>query len=95
VTHAELLPLEVSLARAAEIGGKVGASAGAIGDAAADALGTTLEAAGKGLQSLFPATLSGEDSNSAALVAWRGAERKASLGRRAVHDAIEAVEDVI
>ncbi|EHB50608.1 PKD domain containing protein [Mycolicibacterium rhodesiae JS60] len=90
-----LLPLEVSLARTAQIAKVVGASAGNIGQVTGAGLQTTLNAAGTGLQNFVTATLSGRDPRSAAIVAWSGLERKAGVGRRGVQDAVEGVQDAL
>jgi hypothetical protein len=90
-----LAPLEGSFARATEIAGKVGTAIGSMGGATADSLQPTVTAAGTGLQNFVTATLSGRDPGSAAIVAWRGVERKAGVGRRGVHDAVEEVQDAL
>ncbi len=90
-----LAPLTAAFTRSAEIAGKVGTAAGSIGSATAGGLQTTANAAGSGLQNFVTAALSGKDIRSAGIVAWRGVERKAGVGRRGVQDAIEAAEDAL
>ncbi|MEZ0355710.1 PQQ-dependent sugar dehydrogenase [Mycobacterium sp. SA01] len=90
-----LSPLTAALARTAEIAGMVGTSAGTIGNATAGGLQSTFNAAASGLQNFVLASLSGRDIRSAGIVAWRGVERKAGVGRRGVQDAIEAVQDAL
>lgn len=90
-----LAPLEAALTRTTEIAGKVATSAGSIGTATVGGLQTTFTAAGSGLQNFLTAALTGRDIRSAGIVAWRGVERKAGVGRRGVQDAIEAVDDAL
>ena len=90
-----LAPLTAALTRTTEIAGRVKTSAGSIGSATAGGLATTVNTAGTGLQNFVTAVLTGRDIRSAGIVAWRGVERKAGVGRRGVQDSIEAVDDAL